>query len=188
MKKFIKHTWRTLVGMGAFALYLILGYIGQHMEYFNAFILQCMIATTAIGFCIYLWNRKATNTITDGDFYYPTKVELLDASRYAHEAMSKTGWNYPANYVWRWKDCEDYAERMSTLMKEWFYENVPAQRKKGLPIAPYGYTTDKGKGHVNVECAVSDKKSIWFEVYPGYGEPMKLSKKEQKSADRRNFR
>jgi len=124
--------------------------------------------------------------IGDLVLYKPPMVELQSALRYAHEVMAVTGWD-TSDYRKYWKDCEEFAERQSTLMKEWFYENVKAPIGAGLAIATFGYRKENGKGHVVVECINSKGRHVFFEVYPGYGEPINLTNKEIQSSDWFNF-
>jgi hypothetical protein len=122
----------------------------------------------------------------DSKYYKPTMDELLTSARYAHDQMKQTDWKL-SNNVYRWRDCDDYAERMCTLMKEWFYINVGDQHGLGLGIAPFSFIRKDKKGHVCVECYVKKGKSVFFDCWPNQDGEYKLKSSEIKNADWTNF-
>ena len=139
------------------------------------------------GVIAFMWMfKEQTSTSTDSKYYSPNIEQLNSAVFYAQNIMRETGWTLE-DYRQRWKDCDDYAEKQCSLMKEWFYSNVPTQAGYGLGISPFSFIRKDGKGHVIVECYLKKGKSMFFDVYPDHPALYRVSSKEAKSADWVNF-
>jgi hypothetical protein len=173
------------VGLGGVwvALQGILGVLS--LEWINVVVINTLVV---FGIIMVLQRfMRIGSRQTDSKYYTPTLQQLTEAVDYAQGIMKETGWSLD-QYVHRWQDCEDYAERQCTLMKEWFYINVPPMVGYGIGISPFSFIRKDGKGHVLVECYIKRGKSVFFDVYPDHPTLMKLSKKETKTASWTNFK
>ena len=190
------HFWKSLKGMdyryiipvACITLYTF-GNVILHafkLNYWTIFIFEAMIVYIMGFMWAKFWGRSNQVRWMDKNLYRPTEKELVDAHTYAKAEMALTGYKLE-NYIPSWQDCDDFAERMCTLMKDYIRSARTPKRGLGIGIAPVPYIRDKdGKGHVCVEAYLKPGKSKHFEVYPGYGELI-LSKKELKSRAWKNW-